>query len=61
MKAYDWILAKQIEWAQGNGLELIGSEEKRGRQIYTKTLSANLFESLNKEAKEAFGSGHGNK
>ena len=36
MKGYQYILAKQTEWAKNRGLDLIGSKIERGRPTYTK-------------------------
>ncbi len=46
MNGYNYILAKQIAWANRNKIELVGSEITKGRQAYTKTLDKNMFEPL---------------
>jgi len=46
LKAKEYILAKQINWAQNQGIRLIGSKGNRGRPAYTATLDENLFEPL---------------
>jgi hypothetical protein len=46
MKAYEYILAKQIAWAQNNNINLVGSKTGRGRLAYAKFLKDNLFEDL---------------
>ena len=59
LMANDHILAKQTAWAANQGLELIGSQGKRGRRMYTRTLDENLFEPLSSEAREQFMAGDG--
>ena len=39
MKAYEYILAKQVQWALNRGIKLIGSKGRRGRPAYTFTLA----------------------
>ena len=60
MKAHDYILAKQISWAENRGIDLIGSKGPRGRKAYTPELDLNLFEPLSEEARESFLKGDGN-
>jgi len=59
MKGYDYIKAKQINWALNRGLKLQGSEGERGEKAYTLTLEENLFEPLLEEVKEKFMKGDG--
>jgi len=59
MNAYEHILSKQIEWARNNGIELIGSQENRGRLAYTRNLENNLFEPLSPNNIESFRKGDG--
>jgi hypothetical protein len=60
MRAYDYILSKQILWALNNEIPLVGSKGNRGRLSYTKELSQNIFEPLNPGVHESFLSGDGN-
>lgn len=60
MNGYQYILAKQTEWAKNNNLELIGSKVNRGRLSYTKKLDQNLFQPLLPDVKASFASGDGN-
>jgi hypothetical protein len=46
MNGFDYILSKQVAWANRNKIKLVGSEITKGRQAYTKTLNDNLFEPL---------------
>ncbi len=46
MKAYEYILTKQIQWALNQNFALIGSKGNRGRPSYTKKLKDNLFQPL---------------
>jgi hypothetical protein len=57
--AYEYILSKQILWAQNNGIQLIGSKGIRGRQAYTITLTKNLFDPLLPEVRNTFIKGDG--
>ena len=59
MKGYDYIKAKQINWALNRGLKLQGSEGERGEKAYTLTLEENLFKPLLEEVKENFMKGDG--
>ncbi|NOZ12768.1 MAG: hypothetical protein GXO69_03855 [Acidobacteria bacterium] len=51
MNGFDYILTKQICWANRNKISLVGSKIKRGKRAYTKTLEENLFEPLLSETK----------
>jgi len=59
MKAYEYILSKQIQWALNKGISLIGSQGKRGRPAYTPDLDQNLFEPLAPVVRKHFESGDG--
>ena len=59
MKAYEYIITKQIQWALNRGISLIGSQGKRGRPAYTPDLNQNLFETLDPVIKKSFESGDG--
>ena len=54
MKAREYILSKQIQWAYRNNIMLIGSKGDRGRKAYTQKLDDNLFEPLIPEVKSDF-------
>ena len=60
MNGYQYILAKQTEWAKNNGLDLIGSKVNRGRLSYTTKLDDNLFQPLLSDVRKTFESGDGN-
>ncbi len=59
MKAYEYILSKQTQWALNNNIKLIGSEGARGRLAYTNRLTDNLFEPLHPTARKCFKDGDG--
>jgi len=59
MKAYEYILAKQVQWALNRGIKLIGSKGRRGRPAYTFTLEQNLFEPLEPDVRKCFEKGDG--
>jgi len=59
MNGYQYILAKQTEWAKNRGLDLIGSQENRGRLAYTTDLDSNLFQPLLPEVHTSFSTGDG--
>lgn len=59
MKAYDYILAKQSQWALNHGVKLVGSKGRRGRPAYTNSLEDNLFEPLLPEVRVSFEQGDG--
>jgi len=59
MNGYNYIIAKQTEWAKNQGLKLIGSKKSRGRHAYTARLDHNLFKPLLPEVKKTFASGDG--
>ncbi len=60
MKAYEYILTKQIQWALNNNKKLTGSKGKRGRPAYTQNLDDNLFKPLLPQAHKSFEKGDGN-
>lgn len=59
MKAYEYILSKQTQWALNNNVKLIGSKGVRGRHAYTKRLRENLFEPLRPSVRKCFKDGDG--
>lgn len=59
MKASDYILAKQVQWALNRGIDLIGSKGRRGRLAYTSEVNQNLFEPLMHDVRECFEKGDG--
>ena len=59
MKPYDYILTKQIQWANRSNIKLIGSKGNRGRLAYTKKLDDNLFEPLSSDVQKNFLKGDG--
>ena len=58
MKAREYILVKQMQWAINHDITLI-SKGKRGRPAYTSDLEQNLFEPLLPETCECFKKGDG--
>ena len=55
MKAFEYILSKQIQWAYHHNILLTGSKgDGRDRQAYTKNFDDNLFEPLMPEVKSNF-------
>ena len=59
MKAREYILSKQTQWALNNNIKLIGSQKVRGRLAYTNKLEDNLFEPLHPAVRKSFKSGNG--
>lgn len=59
MKAFEYILSKQVIWARNNKIKLIGSKGARGRPAYTLRLEDNLFEHLEASVKKDFECGDG--
>ena len=60
MKAYEYIISKQIQWAMNRDILLIGSKVTRGRPAHTLDLRKNLFEPLNSDIRKSFEQGDGN-
>lgn len=60
MTAFDYIISKQIQWANNHKIKLFGSKGNRGRLAYTKTINENLFEPLLPEVLSSFIDGDGN-
>jgi len=60
VNGYQYILAKQEEWAKNRGLDLIGSKINRGRPVYTNDLKQNLFQPLLPDVRTSFMSADGN-
>ena len=54
MKAYEYIISKQIQWAYRNNIMLVGSKDNLGRKAYTQKLDDNLFEPLMIETQNNF-------
>jgi len=59
MAATEQIKAKQLEWAQYKGFELVGSRGSRGRRVYTAKLQDNLFQPLNTQTRIELEEGDG--
>jgi hypothetical protein len=59
LSGWEYIIAKQIQWAKNNNKPLIGSKGERGRATYTLDLNQNLFEPLLEENRKQFESGNG--
>jgi hypothetical protein len=59
MNGYQYILAKQTEWAKNHGLDLIGSKVNRGRPMYTINLDHNLFQPLLSDVRTSFSDADG--
>jgi len=59
MKAYEYILTKQIQWALNRNLALIGSKGNRGRPSYIEELEDNLFQPLLLKTRREFKFGDG--
>ena len=60
MRAHDYILAKQVQWAKNRGIALIGSKGERGRPVYTVSLDNNLFQPMDIDVLNSFKKGDGN-
>ena len=56
---YEYIVSKQIQWANNKNIRLTGSKGERGRATYTLDLNQNLFEPLLEENRNQFVSGNG--
>lgn len=54
MKAYQYIVSKQRQWAMNRGITLIGSKGERGRPAYAREQNQNLFEPLEPDVSESF-------
>lgn len=59
MNGYQYILAKQTEWAKNRGLDLIGSKIDHGRPTYTTNIDNNLFQPLLPDVLKSFAAGDG--
>ncbi len=59
MNGNDYILTKQIAWANKNKIKLVGSKIKKGRKAYTTRLDENLFEPLLPQTKTEIENGDG--
>jgi restriction endonuclease-like protein len=60
MKAYEYIISKQTQWALNRSIPLIGSRSSEGRPAYVTKLEDNLFEPLDPTTRESFERGDGN-
>jgi hypothetical protein len=60
VKAFEYIIAKQIQWALNHDIPLKGSKDKRGRPAYSHELNQNLFEPLDLNVRKSFEKGDGN-
>ena len=58
-RAYDYIIAKQIEWATNNGLRLQGSQGVRGKKMFTMKVGNNLFLPLSRDTRSEIEAGDG--
>lgn len=59
MNGLEYLLTKQISWADRNNVRLVGSEITKGRLAYTEDLDKNLFEPLLPETRTEIEKGDG--
>ena len=59
MNPREFIIAKQIEWAKNQKIDLIGSQGDRGQRVYIRTLTENLFQPLNSQTRNELLTGDG--
>jgi hypothetical protein len=59
MNSYEYLKAKQIQWALNQGLTLHVSNGDRGKRAYCSSVDNNLFEPLSPQAREQIQSGDG--
>lgn len=59
IRGREYILSKQLAWARGRDIELVGSRVDRGRPCYTPTLEQNLFAPLLPDVEASFLRGSG--
>lgn len=59
MTAYEYIISRQIEWANNRGKKLTGSQGERGRKVYTVSIEDNLYQPLNERTREELEHGDG--
>lgn len=59
MNGFEYILTKQISWADRNNVRLVGSEITKGRLAYTESFDKNLFEPLLPETRTEIEKGDG--
>ena len=59
MNGFEYILTKQVSWADRNNVRLVGSEITKGRLAYTESLNKNLFEPLLSETRTEIENGDG--
>jgi hypothetical protein len=60
MRAHEYILAMQVQWAKNRGIALIGSKGERGRPTYTVSFDDNLFQPMDIDVLNSFKTGDGN-
>ncbi len=59
MNGFDYILTKQISWANRNNIKLIPREIMKGTLAYTESLEKNLYEALLPETRSEIEKGDG--
>jgi len=59
MKPADFILERQLAWANRHQILLVGSQGDRGRRTYAEPLELNLFEPLSADARAEYEAGNG--
>lgn len=59
MNGFEYILTKQISWANRNNIKLIGSKITNGKLAYTESIEKNLFEPLLLETRTEIKKGDG--
>lgn len=59
MNSLNYIISKQIGWANRKGIKLYGRQISKGRQTYTKIVEENLFIPLSQETTKEFKNGDG--
>jgi hypothetical protein len=59
MKGFEYILAKQVQWAKRKNIALIGSKVDKGFPAYTQKLDENLFEPMAADVIADFSKGDG--
>jgi hypothetical protein len=59
MNGFEYLLTKQISWADRNNVRLVGSEITKGRLAYTESVGENLFEPILPETRTEIEKGDG--
>lgn len=59
MNSYEYLKAKQIQWALNRGMTLHGSTSTRGERAYCSSVDDNLYEPLSVQAREQIQAGDG--